>query len=159
MAMIRKKFLSAVERILRDHAADPDLQTLVDAGCNRDELVFALDLAFLADESWKEIVGMDLRAFKTAIARIRDCAGVIDRLNRSELICRMSIEQSDPRFVGLHEPPTIPERLRAYAELLDTLPRVYGPKRRIRGHAWKAWVTAIVMAETGKPHDREVSSL
>jgi hypothetical protein len=157
--MIGKKSLSPVERILRDHAVDSDLQALVRDGCNRDELISALELAFLADESWKENVGMDLRGFKTAIARIRDCAGVIERLNRSELIYRVSIEQPDPRFVGLHEPPTIPERLRAYAKLLDTLPSVYGPKRKIRGHAWKAWVIAIVMADTKKPHDREVASL
>jgi hypothetical protein len=157
--MIRKKSLSSVERILRDNVADPDLQALVDAGCNRDELVSALELSFLTNESWKELVGMDLRGFKSAIARIRDCAGVVERLNRSELIYRVAIEQPDPRFVGLHEPPTIPDRLRAYANLLDTLPSLYGPKRKTMGHTWKAWLIAIVMTDTKKPHDREVSSL
>jgi hypothetical protein len=157
--MIPKKSLTPVERILRDHVAEPALQALVDAGCNRDELISALGLAFLTNESWKELAGMNLRGFKATIARIRDCAGVVERLNRSDLIYRVSIEQPDPRFVGLHEPPTIPERLRAYANLLDTLPSLYGPKRKIRGHVWKAWVIAIVMTDTKKPHDREVASI
>jgi hypothetical protein len=154
-----KKSLSDIERILEEHVAHPHLRTLVDAGCNRNQLVCALELAFLADESWKELVGMDLRGFKAAMSQIRDCANVISRLNGSELIYRTSIEDRDPRFVEVHESPTLPERLREYADKLDSLRSVYGPKQKMRMHVWKAWIVAIVTEDTKKTYDREVSSL
>ena len=109
--------------------------------------------------TWKTLVDMNLRAFKGSIKKIRDCAGVIDRLNRSELIYHMSIEAKDARFVGIHESPTLPVRLREYADKLDWLRHVFGPKRNIRLNAWRGWIVAVVMENTEKPHDREVSSL
>lgn len=157
--MAGKKSLSDVEHVLQDHKALPHLAILVDAGCNRGELLAAMEISFLADESWPKLVGMDLRAFKTALVLIKHCARMIDRLNRSELIYRLSIEHRKPWFVGLHESPTLPERLREYATQLDSLRGVYGPKLKVRQHAWKAWVVAMVTEETRKPHDREVSSL
>lgn len=154
-----KKPVSQIERVLEDNASLPHLQALVDAGCDRKELVIAMELAFLADESWETFVGMDLRRFKKEIGQIRTCADVIDRLNRSELIYRLSIEHPDPWFVGIHESPTLPERLRQYANLLDHRRKVFGPKRKIRTHTWKAWIVAHVMEDTKKPHDHEVASL
>jgi len=118
-----------------------------------------MQLAFLAEESWETLVGVDLRSFTAAIAQIRGCAGVIDRINASELIYRVLIEHRDPRFAWLRGSPTISERLREYANTLDFLRRVHGPKRKIRAHAWKAWIVAHVLEDTKRPHDLEVSSL
>jgi hypothetical protein len=154
-----KKIRSDTERALQDHASLPHLQNLVDAGCDRDELLFALELAFLADESWETQLGMKLRDFKVAISHVRHCADTIDRLNRSKLIYRASIEYHLPGFVGLRESPTLAERLREYATMLDWLRRVSGPKRSIGLHAWKAYIVAVVTEGTKKPHDLEVSSL
>lgn len=128
-------------------------------GCNRCDLISTLQLGFLAAESWEELVGMNLRAFKRALGQIKNCAGVIERLNRSELIYRLSVEHRDPLFVGLREPPTLPERVREYAGLLDHRSKLFGPKRSIRAHMWKAWVVATVTEDTGHPHDAEVSSV
>jgi hypothetical protein len=36
-----------------------------------------MEEAFMADDSWKTLVDMNLRAFKGSIKKIRDCAGVI----------------------------------------------------------------------------------
>src|ERR1700730_2017074 len=155
VAMGTKKPVSQIERILEDNASLPHLQALVDAGCNRNEVVIAMELAFLADESWETLMGMDLRSIKRAHAQIRDCADFIDRLNRSELIYRLSIEHRDPGFVGLHESPTLSERLREYVSLLDDRLRLFGPKRKIRTHVWKAWIVAHVVEDTKKPHDSE----
>ena len=153
------KRLSQIERVLKNHASLPHLQTLENAGCDRKELIAAMELAFLADASWEKLVGMDLRALKRTLAQIRDCAGVIDRLNRSELIYRLSIEHRDPGFVGLNEPPTLSERLRKYAGLLNDRIKFFGPKRKIQAHVWKAWIVAHVVEDTKKQHDSEVSSL
>jgi hypothetical protein len=154
-----RKPLSTVETVLEDHLADRHLQTLVDAGSDRNELITLMDLAFLADESWETQIGMKLRDFKRAMKDVRDCANKIDRLNRSELIYRAAIEHRFPGFVGLLESPTIAERLREYATMLDWLCRVLGPKRSIRLHTWKAWIVAVVTEGTKRPHDLEVSSL
>jgi len=155
------KSLSEFEVRLQDHAkARSDLRALVKDGCNQAELISALQLAFLAtDESWKELVGMNLRAFKTALTQVRGCSDVIERLNRSELVYRLSIEHQDPLFAGLHQSPTIPERLREYVALLEHRRRLFGPRRSIRTHAWKAWIVAIVTEDTQSPHDPEVSSI
>lgn len=123
------------------------------------ELLGGLELAFLADESWKELIGMDLRKFRTAIRQIRNCADDIDQLNRSELIHRVSFEHRDPRFARVHESPTLPDQLREYANLIESLRLVYGPKQKVTMNAWKAWIVAIVTDDTRKNHDREVSSL
>jgi len=154
-----KKPPSEVESVLDKHVALPALQALEDAGCNREELIGAMGLSFLVNESWKGLVDMNLRGFKRAIKHIRDCADTIEQLNRSELIYRLSIEHRDAGFVGLHESPTLPERLRKYASLLDHRRQLFGPKRNFRGHAWKAWIVAIVTQDTGSPHDPEVASI
>jgi len=159
VAMGSKKSLSEVERVLDDHASLSHLHALVKAGCDCKDLVSAMELAFLADEAWETLVGMELRSFKRELAHIRNCAGVIDRLSRSELIYRLSIEHSDPGFVRLHESPTLSERLREYVSLLDYGRKLFGPKRKISAHAWKALIVAHVIEDTKRPHDLEVSSL
>ena len=154
-----KKSRSDLETVLNDHSALQHLTTLVDAGCNRSELDSLLQLAFFADESWDALVGRNLRAFKGAIAQIRDCANVIEGFNRSELVYHATIEIGDPRFSRLSESPSLSERLREYAVGLDLLRVTYGPGPAIRRHAWKAWIVARVMEDTKRPHDREVASL
>ncbi len=154
-----KKAPADVESVLKEHATDFQLESLVRAGCDRSQLLTALELVCLADESWKSLVEMNLRAFKGAIGQIRHCADMIDRLNRSHLIYRLSIEHRDPRFAGIHELPTLAERLRGYANLVDQQRYLFGPKRKIRWQMRKAWIVAIVIEHTGKPHDREVAAL
>jgi hypothetical protein len=102
---------------------------------------------------------MDLRGFKAAVRQIRNCADLIDRLNRSDLLYRLSIELRDPRFVGVHQSPTLPDRLRGYVKAVESLPRTFGPKHKITLHVWKARLVATVLEQTGKAHDPEVSSL
>jgi len=53
VAMSGKKIRSHTERTLEEHAALPFLQTLVDSGCERSELISCLEVAFMADDSWK----------------------------------------------------------------------------------------------------------
>jgi len=153
------KSLSTVENILKSHGALDDLNALENAGCSRVHLLTALDLAFFAKESWEVLVGMDLRRFKAVIREIRDCAVSIERLYRSELICRLSIEHRVSLFVRIHETPTLPDQLRGFASAIKHYSKIHGPKLKIRGHAWKAWIVAMVITDTEKVHDREVSSL
>jgi hypothetical protein len=159
VAVNGKKPISRIERALEEYGALPHMQTLVAAGCKRDEILAAMKLAFLADESWEKQVKMNLRTLKGSIAQIRHCSRIIDRLNASELIYRASIEYRIPQSVGLRESPTLAQRLREYADMLDWLRHVFGPERNIRRHTWKGWIVAIVMEDTKRPHDREVSSL
>jgi len=126
--------LLAIERVLRERLALQDLQTLVDAGCNRGELLSLLQLARLpswTDESWKTLVGMELPRLKREIKRIRHCADVINRLNRSRLIYHVSIEIHLPRFVGLRDSPAIADQLHQYADKLDWLRQRFGPKAKM----------------------------
>jgi hypothetical protein len=150
---------SRIESVLKDYAALQHLQALVDAGCKRNEVLSLLDLAFWTDESWKQLVEMDLPRFKREIRQIRHCGDIIDRLNCSDLIYHASIEIQLPQFVELHKSRTLPEQLREYADALDSLRRVFGPKPKPRRHAWKAWIVAVVTEDTKALHDLEVSSL
>ncbi len=151
--------VSRVEAMLKDHAAIPHVKELVNAGCERGEIIALLELAFWTDESWQQLIEMNLPRFKREISQIRHCAGILDRLNRSELIYHASIELRLPQFVEIHKSPTLPGQLRTYADGLDLLRKVLGPKARPRWHAWKAWIVALVTEDTKAPHDREVASL
>jgi hypothetical protein len=153
------KPLPTVENILKSHGALDNLNALESAGCNRVHLLTALDLAFFAKDSWGVLVGMDLRRFKVVIREIRNCAVSIERLYRSELVYRLSVEQRDPLFVRIHETPTLPDQLRQFASAIEHHNKIHGPKLKIRGHTWKAWIVAMVITDTQKVHDREVSSL
>jgi hypothetical protein len=156
----RTRILTEFERLLEDRGgARKDLHTLVEDGCNQAELSSVLQLAFLANESWQALVGMNLRGFKTVLAEIKNCADIVERLNRSELIHRLSIEHRNPLFVGLHDSPTLPDRLREYAKRLDQQTELFGPKRNHRKHLWKALIVAIVTEDTKRPHDAEVSAI
>jgi hypothetical protein len=159
VAVRRPKPHSEVQRVLVDNAADPQLESLVHAGCDRARLMAALELAFLTDESWETLVGMDLRQFKVAVTQIKDCADTIDRLNRSELIYRAAIYLYDPCFAGVGQPPTLPVRLREYAKAVESLREKLGPGHKIWLHVWKAQLVAIVLEATSDPHDREVSAI
>jgi hypothetical protein len=159
VAMGHNKVLSDLERVLLDHGANPQLESLVTAGCSRAALKAILELSFLTDESWKTLVGTSLRGFKVAIKQIRHCAGLIERLDRSDLMYRVSIELRDPRFAEVHRSPSLPERLREYAKTVDSLTRTFGPKHKVTKHFWKARLVATVLEQTGKAHDPEVSSL
>jgi len=48
--------------------------------------LFLLELAFLADDSLRMLAGMDLRTLKANLAKIEECAKLIDRLNLTELV-------------------------------------------------------------------------
>jgi hypothetical protein len=155
----KRSSLSKVERALVEYSADSELESLVNAGCERDRIMRTLALAFLTDESWRTLLEMDLRAFKVTLRQVRDCAAIIDRLNRSNLINHVSIEIPDIRFAGVHQSPTLPDRLREYANGVESLRRFIGPEHKIRMHVWKAWLVGIVLEQTGKAHDPEVSAL
>jgi hypothetical protein len=157
--MDREKALSEVERVLIKHSAQRELKSLVNAGCDRGRLMAVLQLAFLTDESWRTLSGMDLRTFKSELRQVRHCAHVIDRLNRTDLMYRVSIEFRLDRFAGLYRSPKLPDQLREYAKAVGSLPQLLGPRHKHTLHAWKAHLVAIVLEQTGKAHDREVSAL
>lgn len=154
-----RRTLSTTEQALQSESALDDLQRLVNAGCDRGQLIAELDLAFLADESWEALVGMDLRRFKAVIKDIRDCAAAMDGLYRSDLIHRLSIEHRHPLFVRIYDRPTLPDQLHVFANAIKRYSELLGPKEKIRGHVWKARIVALVMEDTHRPHDREVSAL
>jgi hypothetical protein len=156
-----KRSLSDAERILKENGALPDLQALARFGCNREGLISVLEIAGLADDSWTTRLGrgMDRRKFLSIMEQIRECANLIARLNRSELIHTLSVELRDPWFAALHNRPTLPERLRYYAQSFELLPKVFGPRRRNREDSWKALLVAQVLEDTGRPHDKQVSAL
>jgi hypothetical protein len=159
--MRRTQSLSAAEQALQSQSALAHLRRLVDAGCNRERLIAQLDLAFsfLDDESWQVLVGMDLRRFNGVIREIRSCAAAIDGLCRSQLIYRLSIQHRDPLFVRIYDAPTLPDQLRRFAGAIEHKSKLFGPKRKIREHMWKAGIVAMVIEDTHKAHDSEVSTL
>jgi hypothetical protein len=150
--------LSGIERV-QEHGALPDLEALVNEGCDREELVAALETSFVVDESWQTLIGMGLPQFKRALKQIQSCADIIDRLNRTDLVFGLSVDHVDPLFAALHQSPTLPERLREYVAILDHRRGQFGPKRNLRAHIWKASIVAIVMEDTRSPHDEEVSAV
>jgi hypothetical protein len=118
-----------------------------------------LELAFLVDESWEALTGMDLRTLKTNLAKISECADMIKRLNDAELIYRTAFELKDTYFAQIYQSPTLPELLLEYANKIKSLLRIQGPGHKIYLHVWKAHFVAIVVESTGKAHDLEVSSI
>lgn len=158
--MINEKSTLRTASLLEEHAgARDELRTLVNEGCDRNELIAILELAFLANDSWKSLVDMDLRAFKRVVSQIKDCAVRIDRLDHSSLIHDLSLEWHHPLFVGLRQSPTLPERLREYASLIDSLRSVFGPRQSFHTDNWRAWIVARVLEDTKDPRDAEVSCL
>lgn len=148
-----------VERILIEHSALKQLDSLVSSGCERTWLLAALTLASWMDHSWKSLVGTNLSSFKATIGLLSVCADRIEAIDRSELIHHVTIETRNPKFVVLCEGPTLAMRLREYADHLEVLRSLYGPKRKIRLHAWKSHIVAVVIEDTKRPHDHEVSAL
>jgi hypothetical protein len=151
--------LPEIERILQNHAALPALQKLVDDGCDRVEVLAALAISFVTDETWKTLIGMELREFQRALKQIKTCADMIDRLNGTDLVYGLAVERLDPLFVALHQSPTLSERLREYVGVLELRRMQFGPKRKIRAHVWKAHIMAIVIEDARSPHDKEVSAI
>ena len=160
VALQGKKTFPKVEDIVANHPRLNDaLEALVKAGCDRAQLLTALDLVFLTDESWEGLLGMDLRAFKRAMKQIADCADTISRLENSELIWYVSVQARLPDFSATYEKPTLPERVRDFARRLQKLRSFYGPDHRPRYHIWKVHIVAMVLEATHRPHDPEVSEL
>jgi hypothetical protein len=147
-----------IERVLKDYYVLPDLKALVDDGCDRTRVVALLSLSFLTDESWKALVGMELRQLKTAIEKIKSCADLIDDLNHSELVTR-AFDAHDPSFAEIRQPPTLPDRLNEYAKAIEEQTLNQGPTHKTWLDAWKAQLVAMVLEGTGREHDREVSSI
>jgi hypothetical protein len=156
--MAKRQFQFEVERVLAEQSLDY-VQALADAGCDRTELLSLLELEFWTHESWSELVGMDLRAFKVLISEIRNCAGRIKRLEESELMYHLRFELPNSPFERLREQPVLSTRLREFASLLDAARAQVGPKRRPRLNAWKARVVATVSTRVGRVCDREVSAI
>jgi hypothetical protein len=147
--------VSDLEQDLERYGALRDLETLVDAGRERSEMLNFLVLVFLADDSWKAQIGMDRRMFDAAIKQVEDCASLVERLNRSKLLNGIGLGV-------LGEPAghsTLASGLRKYAGILHRLRLLAGPKSAHKLNAWKSCVTAVVLERTGKPHDREVASI
>ena len=150
-----------VEAVLSHQGVLRHLDKLVTAGCKRNELLAFLSMATFADDCWKKLVGTGLRNYRRNIREIENCANLIERLNRSKLLWLLTraTGHADARFAEIHRSPTLPEQLRKYADNLSCLPEVYGPKRKLARHAWKAFIVANVIEVTGTPHDPEVSAL
>jgi hypothetical protein len=71
-----KRVQRKAERVLAKEGALHSLESLIEAGCNRAEILSLLELAFWTDEFWKKLVGMELRDFKAVLSQIRHCAGL-----------------------------------------------------------------------------------
>jgi hypothetical protein len=156
-----KKAVSELEIRLREYAkAFDDFKLLVRDGCDLDELSTLLEINFLAErDTWERLVGMNLRGLETALKEIKACAGLVERLNCTEFVHRLSIEHRDPALVRIQESPTLPEQLRSYVAAIDHRRKAFGPRRNLRRHAWKARIVAIVIEDTQKPHDAQVASV
>jgi hypothetical protein len=155
----RKSFPKVQDVLKRYGRLEEQLEDLKKAGCDRAQLLTALDLAFLTDESWESLLGMSLKEFKAAIQQIKDCADTIADIENSHLIWWVSLEIRDPSFVATYEAPTLSVRLSDFARELEKLRSFYGPKHKPSLHTWKAHVVAMVIEATKKPHDPEVSAL
>jgi hypothetical protein len=155
----RKSFPKVRDVLKRYGRLEEQLEDLKKAGCGRAQLLTALDLAFLTDESWERLVGMNLKAFKAALQQIKDCADTIARIEKSNLIWQVSVETPLPEFLTTYEAPMLSERLRDFARKLQKLRSFYGPKHKPSLHTWKAHIVAMVIEATKRPHDPEVSAL
>lgn len=156
--MVRQRSKWAVERTIREHTLELDVEKLVRGGFNRNELLSLLETVFsLTSESWGDLLGMSLRSLKKTVKQIMDCADTVALLERSELAYYVSIELgADTRLL---ETPKLSERLRKYANEVQHLMSIFGPTRKVKLNAWKAFVVATVIEHTAEPHDTEVAAL
>jgi hypothetical protein len=146
----------AVEERLDEWNARPHLETLVDAGCDRAEIIAALNVlgARFADDSWEHLTGLKLKPLKSAVKRFRNCADAIDSLNSRPLMWAAIVYgiKHNPDFYN------IPRMLRLYADMLEFEIKNSGPKKHPLLNICKALLVDMAQ-RCGGPHDKEVAGL
>lgn len=154
-----------VRQTLHQHIAEPALEKLIAAGCDRLRLVSSLQILFngFGDESWGTLIasawpdfhGNSQKKLKRGIEQIRQCASDIERLNRTffSAVCFPFGSEHQPRFSDL------PGTMRKYADAWEIASAHFGPKKRPLRAVSKALIVAYVTGATGSPHDEEVSAL
>src|SRR5205807_9742065 len=137
--------------------AEPALEELIDAGCDRIRLVSSLQSLFrgFGDESWSTLIASAWPGFhgnlqkklKRTIEQIRQCASDIERLNCTSLsaVCFPFGSEYQPCFSDL------PGTMRQYADAWEIARSQFGPKKRPLWALSKALIVAYVTRATGSP--------
>ncbi len=156
--MARQKSPSQATKLLEEAKALGDVKKLEDEDCNRDEILFRLELlcSGFANDSWQELTGLtEKRKVSAATNRIRKLAEEIEQLNRHMLVWFLA----NYVLTGKVEFYRIPVLLRNYAQTLDDAGKLYGPLKHPFQNGVIAFLVAYVKDKTGKFHDKEVSGL
>jgi hypothetical protein len=145
-----------VEEKLDEWSAKRDLETLVEAGCDRAEILSILQVldSQFVDESWERLTGLKLKQLKGAVKRFRDCADRIDRLNSHRVMWAAIVY--GPR--GNRDFYNIPRLLRLYADMLEFEIKNSGPKKHPLQNTCKALLVDVALS-CGGPCDKEVAGL
>jgi hypothetical protein len=145
-----------VEQRLDEWGARGDLETLVEAGCDRAEILNILRIldSQFVDDSWERLTGLKQKELRSAVQKFRDCADRIDGLNSRPLMWAASVY--GPR--GNPDLCKIPGLLRVYADILKFEIENSGPRQKSRQNTCKALLVDIAL-RCGKPYDKEVAGL
>jgi len=137
-----------IETRLEEWEAKEDLETLVRAGCDRQEILSLLELlsSGWVNDSWKHLTGLELNALKSAVKKIRDSAKTIRELNRH----RMMWAAISYGPVGCQEFYDLPKLLGLYADLIESEIACSGPKRRFWESAVKALLVDVPLRTCGR---------
>src|ERR1700740_1340424 len=85
---MRRARRATVEAVLGATGAQEHLDKLVNAGCDRREILSAL--AFLrsrwTDDSWMHLSGVNLKTLKRLVIKLRNCAAEVENLNKRPLM-------------------------------------------------------------------------
>lgn len=150
----RSPWQAAIERLLQDHGVLPDLGELVALKCDRDHLLACLAVLRDPDAELDTVTfwtGRDQRRLRAFISQLAECANQIESVNQGPFRGLLA-ETSNAALVDL------PQQLRTYTEALQMAAYIGGRKKPGPQTRLFALVDYVI-AQTGQPHDREVSSL
>jgi hypothetical protein len=145
-----------VEQKLDEWGAKGDLETLVEAGCDRAEilsLLRVLDSQFV-DDSWKRLTGLKQKQLRSAVLKFRYCADRIEGLNSRPLMWAAIVygPSGNPDFYKM------PGLLRLYADILEFEIENSRPRKNPLQNTCKALLVDMAL-RCGKPYDKEVAGL
>ena len=155
--MRQRKAPHRIEQILKECGALGYLESLVREDCDRDQILAMLVTLQRCPQidAWEFLAKTDLQTLKRKIAKIRNVARDIERLNSTFL----SAFRTSLGFSFQEKFQRIPFILEWYATVLDVQRGFFGPKQHPMEEAAKAHLVLTVEITTGKPHDKEVSGL
>jgi hypothetical protein len=145
-----------IESILAQHQALDAMNSLVNSGCERPQLLALLDLinqGFPGFDTPQGMTGLSKKQLGLTIKRLLGVANEMAAINKHAF----GLTLLPPSSFGYLR--HLPDAVRSYAAILCAPMSFAGRVRRPTLHVYKFYITRHVIDSTKKPHDEEVAAL